>query len=1101
MHLYLATSARLVGADGRSVPLAPQDAALLAWLALEGPTPRNRLAQLLWPDSDSEAARNALRQRLFQMKKLLGHELVSGSTMLALAPGVSHDLYEADSVLGDAVHSFGAELLGWLEQQRGRRRARLRQSLIELSELAARAGDHADAISHANELLALDPLSEAAHRRLIRLHYLAGDRAASLLAFDRCERVLKDEVGTQPSAETLALLQTVQSALAVPAPSPRAAAPASVLRPPRMVGRADALGAGVAAWEREQVLSVIGEAGMGKSRLLQELAAGQPGAVLAQARPGDAVVPFAAVARLLRAVIDRAPHSIQAVPRTELARLLPEVGAVAPAMTAATLGDAQRLALQRSVLALLRGARAAGVSALLLDDLHFADEASLDLLQVLARPGAVEGMRWGLAQRPAEGSPVIAALHDTLLEEQCLVVLRLAPLSVAQLGELVGSLGLDGIDVAALAEQLHRHTGGNPLFALETLRQAWVEQRIGRGALPRPVSVAQLIERRLARLSPAAVRLARCAAVAGQDFSTELATRVLAVRAIDLADAWAELTEAQVLHDSAFAHDLILDATLASVPAPIARHLHGEVAACLVEHGGEPGRLALHWQAAQRWAPAGAAFVQAAERARDASRPAEQTALLADAAQCFASAGESQARFDALLERARLLSANECSHGAHEAVTALFDAAGTDLQRLQAYDVQLLLAVTRLEVPQALRIGTVALDAARRLGREDIELRLAVSLSGALCDARRAADAVALLDGQAGRLERIAGPEQQWEYWSARGIALDYADRLRDAGHAWGRAEHIARAMARDDMLWKTLANAASTQAKMGRVGLAASAGLQARQLAAAHGDPVTIRIRMMHTTLAHRLRDLGQYTEALALLEDAHAGMREGGSAAEKAGVEHRLAQLFQQLGQPARAQALLAAEHDGLPLAVATIRQVHRADLAHQLGGDGLPLIREALAMMPDPDDVYHRIASLFATRIVGPDEGEAMATGLAAWASARERFGVALAGHVRAAACALAQGAAARALPQVEAALNLARDHQPDSFYLPEAWLVAARVHVALGRADEAARMARTGRDWVMAVHDAQVPAAFQASFLQRNAVNRELLELAATLPADR
>ena len=77
----------------------------------------------------------------------------------------------------------------------------MRLSLVELSEMAEQARDHADALSHATELLALEPLSEDAHRRVIRLLYLRGDRPAALLAFDRCEQVLKDEVGTRPSGE------------------------------------------------------------------------------------------------------------------------------------------------------------------------------------------------------------------------------------------------------------------------------------------------------------------------------------------------------------------------------------------------------------------------------------------------------------------------------------------------------------------------------------------------------------------------------------------------------------------------------------------------------------------------------------------------------------------------------------------------------------------------------------------------------------------------------------------------------------------------------------------------------------------------------------
>ena len=214
---------------------------MLAWLALEGPTPRARLAALLWPDSDADAARNALRQRLFQLRKSLGFDAVVGSATLALAEGLTHDLHDADSVLGDAAPAAGGEFAGWLEQQRQRRRDRIHLSLVELAQMAEDARDWSDALSHAQELLALEPLSEAAHRRVIRLHYLSGDRAAALMAFDRCEQVLKNEVGARPSAETLALLATLEQASDASGPTTFAVAggpvPASVLRPPRLIGR------------------------------------------------------------------------------------------------------------------------------------------------------------------------------------------------------------------------------------------------------------------------------------------------------------------------------------------------------------------------------------------------------------------------------------------------------------------------------------------------------------------------------------------------------------------------------------------------------------------------------------------------------------------------------------------------------------------------------------------------------------------------------------------------------------------------------------------------------------------------------------------------
>ncbi len=458
------------------MPLAPRDAALLAWLALEGPTPRVRMAAMLWPDSEPETARNALRQRLFQLKKQLGVELVSGSATLALAAGVTHDLDDSDSVLGDADHGFGAELLAWLAQQRGRCTDRTRAALVELAEMAEHSRDYADALSHAHELLALEPTSEAAHRRVIRLHYLHGDRATALLAFDRCERVLKDEVGAAPSAETLALLATISAAQSPALPAVAQAVPASVLLPPRLIGRDNELAALHQGWQAAQVVALIGEAGLGKTRLLQAFVEPQAGVVRAAGRPGDAGVPFATLARLLRAVMARGAASagpegqLPIGTRTEIARVLPELDGPATRHT----GEGQRLVMQRAVRSLL--ATQADLVGLVVDDLHFADEASLEMLRSLIdensdpEHAAARPLRWVLAYRPAEAGSPVQALHDALVEQARLAPIALAPLGVEALAALVDSLALPGVDGKALAPGLLRRTGGNPLFVLETLK-------------------------------------------------------------------------------------------------------------------------------------------------------------------------------------------------------------------------------------------------------------------------------------------------------------------------------------------------------------------------------------------------------------------------------------------------------------------------------------------------------------------------------------------------------------------------------------------------------------------------------------------------------
>ena len=1085
----------------RAQPLAPLDAALLAWLAVEGATPRARVAALLWSEADAESARNSLRQRLFKLKRQLGVVLVDGSTVLQLAPGVVHDLAEADSVLAEQAAPLGAEFDQWLTQQREWRQGRLRQGLIELCEMAERACDWPDALAHAQALLDLAPLSEEAHRRLIRLHYLAGDRAAALLAFDHCEQRLKHEVGTRPSPETLALLATVERGQADEqgAVAWAGRVPAAVQRPPRLIGRAAEWAALQVAWAAGHTALVTGQGGLGKTRLATDFAQGQGRVVVASARPGDPGVAHASLVRWLRALPREAWAGLPAPVLGELGRLLPELApaaeADAPPIDANRLGQAIGVLLARAA-TLVQGA--------VFDDLHFADEASLDLLHYLV---PASGWRWVLTARAEELSRAGQRLVGSLGARADHITVALQPLSEPQVVELLDSLGLDGLHSADLAPRLTRHSGGNPLFLLETLktwlaqgRPPWPANAPGETAgarqhWPAVPNLQGLIERRITRLSTDAVQLARCAAVAAPDFSIALAAHVLGRRTIELTDAWAELEAAQVLVGAAFAHDLIHEAALASVPPVVARALHGEIAEFLAGQGGEPLRLARHWAQAAHWAPAGTAFLAAATRARNAARLVEHAALLAEAADAFDQAGQPAQRFDALLQRARSLASNNPGGDAQTAVAELNTLATTDDQRLQVLDARCLLAIHRKQTAETLQLGQQALAAAKSQGRVDLEARYAGFVADALCDQRRAAEAVALLAPYADWVRQQADDAAQWHYWSAVALALDYANRLRDALQAWDEALAAAQRARHNDRIWKTMADAASTLAKTGQVLRAAEAGAQVVQLGLAADEGISLRLRSAHVTWAHRLRDVGRYAQALPLLEDALTHFRQDGTSAEQASVEHRLAQLFQWLGQPARAAALLVHDHEGLAPGLAMMRLVHRADVAHQRGQGGLPLMREALRLIDTPDDIYHRIASLFATRLVPPDEGEAMATSLAAWASARERLGVALAGHVRAAACALALHAPRRALPHAEAALHLAQDRQPDSFYLPELWLVTAQVQLALGQAPAAQQTLQTGVRWVNDTARTQVPEAFRASFLQRNPVNAALLALAA------
>ncbi|MFN3862082.1 MAG: BTAD domain-containing putative transcriptional regulator, partial [Roseateles sp.] len=538
-RLRLAGAALLCRADGSLEALAPRDAALLAWLALEGPTDRGRLAALLWPDSDAARARNALRQRLFQLRRLAGSALVLGSAVLSLAPGVTHDLEGADTLLGEGALPLSAEFGDWLTQQRMARRQRRLQVLGEQADAAERAADLAQALVHAGALLALDPLSEPAHRRLMRLHYLAGDRPAALIAFDRCEQALKHEVGVGPGPETLALLAVVERAQ--PLAGQRPGMPAALLRPPRLVGRQLLLQQGLAAWARGQALLVCGEPGLGTSRLLQELGAAQPGFVQVAAHPNDQHRPGAAMARLLRAVLDR----------------LPGRGAALPAR-------------QRDVVALLQAARQQGLQSLLLDDLHLADLESLAQLVALLRQPAGAALLpcWGLGL--SAGAAAGAAWPAQLLQEGLLHPLRLAPLELAQQHELLDSLDLGAVDAGRLTAPLHRLAGGHPKFMLELLRQAHesaapdAEWALAAGDdLPLPAGALQQLQDRLQWLAAPARRLLQAAALAAEPVDAGLAAAVLDLPAAQRSEACAVLAEAGMLRDGAPAYELLAAAEAA----------------------------------------------------------------------------------------------------------------------------------------------------------------------------------------------------------------------------------------------------------------------------------------------------------------------------------------------------------------------------------------------------------------------------------------------------------------------------------------------------------------------------------------------------------
>lgn len=215
--------------DGRRVELALRKAAaLLIYLAeAGGPVARDVAATLLWPEADVEAARARLRRTLYKIGIAFGGEVIAASaTSLVLSSSLfvetdsgafehacdaglldaAADLYRSDYLAGFSLPDC-PEFEEWVFFRREALRSRLVQALERLVEASIAGGEPRAAVVHATRLAALDPLSESAHRHLIRSHLAAGDRAAAERQVETCARLLRDELGIAPDPATLALVR------------------------------------------------------------------------------------------------------------------------------------------------------------------------------------------------------------------------------------------------------------------------------------------------------------------------------------------------------------------------------------------------------------------------------------------------------------------------------------------------------------------------------------------------------------------------------------------------------------------------------------------------------------------------------------------------------------------------------------------------------------------------------------------------------------------------------------------------------------------------------------------------------------------------------
>jgi DNA-binding SARP family transcriptional activator len=621
--------------------------ALLAYLALEGAATRSRLAGLFWSDNDEESSRRNLRRELHRLRGtgLRDHLEADGDTV-GLRAGATTDVgrlhaleasaseTELHEVLGVQAELLeGCELDGatgfadWLERERGRVAGSRRRLALALAERLETRGEWRAALALHLRLLNEDSLQERQHREVMRLHYLLGEREAALEQFRRCRESLHVELGLEPLPETLLLAERIRQALALERVEAVAGASGVNLNAP-LVGRE----AERAILEnRAGATLLIGEPGVGKTRLAHEFASSHAGWLTLRFGEASRQTPLTSIAEALRANLSHpALGGLEPVWRYEIARLVPEFEPDVAVQTAPAEGRVRFLeGLTRALFAL--------AEVIVLDDLHWADGASLELLAHLAARAATQGVRLIATARAQElrDNPQALETVAALERDGHLARLELRPLAPEDVLSLVRAMSVSA-GGQLFAQRLSRTTSGNPFYILETLRHLFEtgdlqldangdwrtpfdETTSDYAELSVPPSVTRAILERVERLGAASLRLLQTAALAGSEFSFDDVRPATALSEWESVDGLERAVAASALERVGtryrFAHDLVRGALEANLGLERRALIHAKLAESLRTRSGEPARIAVHLESAGHPREAVSWWVAAAEDA------------------------------------------------------------------------------------------------------------------------------------------------------------------------------------------------------------------------------------------------------------------------------------------------------------------------------------------------------------------------------------------------------------------------------------------------------------------------------------------------------
>jgi DNA-binding SARP family transcriptional activator len=648
-------------ASDSTVTLPAKAQALLAYLALEAGQahPRAKLATLLWADSGAPQARASLRQTLSTIGSALAgttplvtadHAIALDATAIdvdvaaferAVAEGAPESLERAVALYrGDLLEGLGATpapFEEWLLTERERLRELALEALAKLLAEYRERGRGDEAVRTALRLLSLDPLQEPGHRTLMRLYAAQGRRGSALRQYQICVEMLQRELGVEPESETKALYQEI-----VRSPEPPATTDTREHRHEALAGSAPLIGRETElarlceqrrnVWQSAgRITFVLGEAGIGKSRLIDELAANSLGdggrLLIGRAYETARALPFGPWVDAVRSggVIGEieAEDALDVRWRVELGRLFPELARGKP-RTRSYVEDHVRLF---EAFAQLIGHLAARQPLLLvLEDLHWADEMSLRLLSFVGR----RAREWRvlviatLREEELMDAPLLRQVLTELRRERHAREVRLAPLSRADTVSLVRALQTTEASATDLDERIWAVSEGNPFVVVETVQALREGGMQTPSTLPVPEGVRELVAGRLGRLGAGARDVAAVAAVIGREFDFALLEHAARLGEDATAAAVEELVSRRVLHVVGerldFTHERLRQGASDALLQLRRRLLHGQVAEAietLYADDLDPhfAALASHYTTRETWAKAVEYLIRFARKA------------------------------------------------------------------------------------------------------------------------------------------------------------------------------------------------------------------------------------------------------------------------------------------------------------------------------------------------------------------------------------------------------------------------------------------------------------------------------------------------------